>query len=112
MTPLQGGDLRAALNDDPHGEMRWYERGKSIALDIARGLHFLHSHDVSVALGLTGQNGFHLVLRRGSVCMQAWVCAVASSFDAPSAPFQHCSDLCAFYVLTVIRMLHPVVYRR
>jgi hypothetical protein len=44
---LQGGDLREALNDDPHGELRWYRRGQSIALDIARGLHFLHSHDVS-----------------------------------------------------------------
>ncbi len=43
---LQGGDLRGALNDDPDGELRWYHRGQSIALDIARGLHFLHSHDV------------------------------------------------------------------
>ena len=43
---MEGGDLRAALNDDPEGELRWYNRGQSIALDIARGLHFLHSHDV------------------------------------------------------------------
>jgi serine/threonine protein kinase len=43
---MEGGDLREALNDDPNGELRWYRRGQSIALDIARGLHFLHSHDV------------------------------------------------------------------
>jgi len=43
---MEGGDLRAALNDDPHGHLRWYNHGQHIALDIARGLHFLHSHDV------------------------------------------------------------------
>ena len=42
----QGGDLRAALSGDLTGELRWYHRGQHIALDVARGLHYLHSHDV------------------------------------------------------------------
>lgn len=46
---MEGGDLRAALNDDPHGHLRWYNHGQHIALDIARGLHFLHSHDVRLS---------------------------------------------------------------
>lgn len=43
---MDGGDLRYALTEDTTGKFRWYELGKSIALDIARGLHFLHTHDV------------------------------------------------------------------
>jgi len=43
---LQGGDLRAALSSDVSGDLRWYNRGQHIALDVARGLHYLHSHDV------------------------------------------------------------------
>ena len=46
----QGGDLRAALSSDVTGELRWYNRGQHIALDVARGLHYLHSHDVRLAL--------------------------------------------------------------
>ena len=42
----EGGDLRAALTRDEAGELAWHKRGRQIALDIARGLHFLHSHDV------------------------------------------------------------------
>ncbi len=44
----EGGDLRAALNRDEGGRLGWYNRGRRIALDIAAGLHFLHSHDVRV----------------------------------------------------------------
>lgn len=51
MTPcfiwlLQGGDLRAALTNDSKGELSWYQRGKGIAMDIVRGLHFLHANHV------------------------------------------------------------------
>ena len=42
----EGGDLRAALTRDEAGELAWNKRGRQIAMDIARGLHFLHSHDV------------------------------------------------------------------
>ena len=43
---VQGGDLRAALTADRAGDLGWYRRGKSIALDVLRGLHFLHANHV------------------------------------------------------------------
>ena len=43
---LQGGDLKQALIDDEVGLFEWGRKGKTVALDIARGLHFLHSCDV------------------------------------------------------------------
>ncbi len=46
MPAAQGGDLRAALTADRAGELSWYKRGKGIALDVIRGLHFLHSNNV------------------------------------------------------------------
>ena len=42
----QGGDLRQALSSDVDGALGWYLRGHRVALDIARGLHFLHARDV------------------------------------------------------------------
>lgn len=40
-----GGNVAAAIaRDDP--ELLWAERGHQIALDISRGLAFLHSHQV------------------------------------------------------------------
>jgi hypothetical protein len=64
-----GGDLFNALHRGHKGNLTWHKRssnpadplpaqpvqglGKRIALDIARGLHFLHTHRiVSVALSL------------------------------------------------------------
>jgi hypothetical protein len=41
-----GGDLHTAIELDDTGELRWYGRGHRIALDIARGLYYLHSHEV------------------------------------------------------------------
>lgn len=41
----QGGDLCSALGDE---DIVWYKKGHSIALDIVRGLAFLHSHNVSI----------------------------------------------------------------
>lgn len=43
---LQEGDLRAALTANAAGDLRWWRRGKPIALDVVRGLHFLHTHSV------------------------------------------------------------------
>jgi serine/threonine protein kinase len=42
----QGGDLRNALNRDNNIKMGWNDRGKAIAVDIARGLAFLHANKV------------------------------------------------------------------
>ena len=43
---VQGGDLRHALTNSSNGELQWRNKGASIALDLVRGLHFLHSHGV------------------------------------------------------------------
>ena len=48
---VQGGDLFSALRSNAHGSgaahpLSWWRHGRSIALDIARGLHFLHSEHV------------------------------------------------------------------
>jgi hypothetical protein len=44
--PSAGGDVCSALQDDVDGDLSWYIKGHQIALDIARGLFFLHSHGV------------------------------------------------------------------
>ena len=43
---MEGGDLSEAIKHDAEGELTWYNKGQRIALDIARGLLYLHSHDV------------------------------------------------------------------
>ena len=43
---VQGGDLRKALARDTKGEYAWSNRGRQVALDITRGLHFLHMSGV------------------------------------------------------------------
>ena len=43
---LQGGDLRHALGGPHHAALSWYKLGAQIALDVIKGLHFLHSHNV------------------------------------------------------------------
>ena len=51
-SPLhRGGDLFSALQSSSHGSgaahpLSWWRRGRSVALDVARGLHFLHSQHV------------------------------------------------------------------
>ena len=45
----QGGDLREAIwRDIKEGtdEYDWYNKGKDVALAVARGLHFLHRNGV------------------------------------------------------------------
>ena len=45
--PKKGGDLRVVLSGSDGAEYTWYRRGKAIALDIVRGLTFLHAVCVS-----------------------------------------------------------------
>lgn len=67
-----GGDLCAAICADTNGSLRWYERGHRIALDIARGLYFLHSHEVSGTLST------HAVSKQsGAPDASSVVCAVS-----------------------------------
>ena len=41
---LAGGNLCQALKHDE--ELAWYKKGRLVALDIVRGLHFLHANQV------------------------------------------------------------------
>lgn len=43
---MQGGDLRHALSARDGDEWAWNAAGAAVALDVARGLHFLHSSNV------------------------------------------------------------------
>lgn len=44
----QGGDLKSALQTAAGREkLQWHRQGSSVALDIIKGLHFLHAHKVS-----------------------------------------------------------------
>ena len=45
---VQGGNLRKALQfAEGRQQLNWYCKGSNIALDIIRGLQFLHSQSVS-----------------------------------------------------------------
>ena len=50
---MEGGDLYQAIQQNSYPEdtglLRWYQKGGTIALDIAKGLVFLHQHEVSFA---------------------------------------------------------------
>lgn len=46
MEYCSGGDLRQAMSRDEAGELTWSAGGRKVALDIARGLHWLHSKGV------------------------------------------------------------------
>jgi serine/threonine protein kinase len=46
MEYMYGGDLLSQISHDNQGLFKWQNRGCSIALDIARGLTYLHSHNV------------------------------------------------------------------
>lgn len=59
----QGGDLRAALTADREGHLGWYRSGKGIALDILRGLHFLHASHVIHRGGPVWLGIFRVALR-------------------------------------------------
>lgn len=43
---MQGGDLRHALSSEPPYKVTWWNGGKPIAIDVARGLAFLHANQV------------------------------------------------------------------
>lgn len=44
---VQGGDLKQALRGPLSATLSWYNKGAQIALDVIKGVHFLHCHGVS-----------------------------------------------------------------
>ncbi|KAK9785595.1 hypothetical protein WJX73_001741 [Symbiochloris irregularis] len=47
MQHMSGGDLWSKLENDETGEYQWYRKGRGIALDVAKGLVFLHSKRIA-----------------------------------------------------------------
>lgn len=43
---MQGGDLKQALRGPLSATLSWYNKGAQIALDVIKGLHFLHCHGI------------------------------------------------------------------
>lgn len=61
---VAGGDVCSAIQDDVDGDLSWYIKGHQIALDIARGLFFLHSHGVRSFGSLALEEGLALLQLR------------------------------------------------
>ena len=75
---VQGGDLRQALTQAP-AQLHWYNQGASVALDIIKGLHFLHKHKVTifrlVALaGNSATSDLNVLLTNPSLPLFTFVC--------------------------------------
>ena len=53
---MEGGDLQSCIQRDcypnPIGQFWWYDKGRQVALDVAKGLVFLHEQKVHAPLGL------------------------------------------------------------
>ncbi|DBB12705.1 TPA: hypothetical protein ACH3X3_005482 [Trebouxia sp. C0006] len=43
---MQGGDLKQALRGPLSATLSWYNKGAQIALDVIKGVHFLHCHGI------------------------------------------------------------------
>jgi hypothetical protein len=68
---MEGRDLHTRLGTvNKAGErlFGWYQRGKTAALDVARALHYLHSHSLT-----------HFV-SRGSILVPAFGALLACKF--------------------------------
>lgn len=53
---MQGGDMWSALRGNDREELQWYGKGRGLALDVARGLHFLHEHKACPPNSSTSKN--------------------------------------------------------
>ena len=46
------GNLFQSIQHDSKGTLQWWDRGRHVALDIAKGLAYLHSRKVCVSLNV------------------------------------------------------------
>jgi serine/threonine protein kinase len=46
MEYMPGGDLLTLIENDRDGSFRWSGRGRSIGMDVAKGLAYLHSNNM------------------------------------------------------------------
>ena len=60
---MEGGDLYQAIQESSYpvdtGLLSWYQKGSRIALDIAKGLVFLHQREVRFCTSLSLHNFCH-----------------------------------------------------
>lgn len=49
---MEGGDLRQALSSSDSQRYRWSNLGQHVAMDVVRGLHFLHRNKARPPLSL------------------------------------------------------------
>lgn len=63
---MEGGDLYQAIQEIPspgnHRDLSWYKKGGGIALDVAKGLVFLHQHGVRFYVSLPPHSGEKAVI--------------------------------------------------
>jgi hypothetical protein len=89
-----GGDLCSAIECDADGELKWHRDGHHIALDIAKGLYFLHSHDVRLYLDTTKfPIHQHIRMLLDSICCatgRAYKQRVVMLLCAPPGASQRC----------------------
>lgn len=67
---VQGGDLCKAISNDRSGDLGWYSKGHKLALDVARGLAFLHSCKVRLTDSKENVHDVSLRLILGQFCMK------------------------------------------
>ena len=48
MEYVPNGNLFKNIQQDSKGQLQWWDRGRHIALDIAKGLAYLHSRKASM----------------------------------------------------------------
>ena len=76
---MQGGDLREAIQKDfdsqPPKKFGWYGKGAKIALDVAKGLVFLHANKASPRIHCNAEwthttKAMHAIYLMHYICMQ------------------------------------------
>ena len=88
---MAGGDLRAAMNSEERGaEMLWHQRGRKVAVDVARGMSWLHSRRVRGSLS-AAMRAWILALTPVLICVQVLHGDIKSSVSAGA--WQHPSLL-------------------
>ena len=91
MEYVEGGDLWRALQRGAPGVSVWRAQGRRVALDIARGLCFLHARNIVYAPPPSrSQNGRHEGWHFALLRIARLDMAHCFSFGAPSTSQQSC----------------------
>ena len=90
---MESGDLwHALLQYKESGVLSWYRRGRRIAVEIARGLHFLHRHNIVHFVSSPALLANHVV--KFSCSIIAWLlCTVCTAKTRHLNLILVCQDL-------------------